>query len=56
MSFYTGGQFIEREKAVARLEAITAVSNQHSARPALQNKNSGERQSGRKRKMKKEIS
>ncbi len=42
------GQFIEREKAVARLEAITAVSpasggsagadNQHSARPALQNK------------------
>ncbi|MDO9288541.1 MAG: hypothetical protein Q7T83_07100, partial [Thermodesulfovibrionales bacterium] len=37
------GQFIEREKAVARLEAITAVSlrpmgNQHSARSALQNK------------------
>jgi len=32
------GQFIEREKAVARLEAITAVGNQHSARSALQNK------------------
>ena len=42
------GQFIEMEKAVARLEAITAVSpasggsagadNQHSVRPALQNK------------------
>jgi len=32
------GQFIEREKAVTRLEAITAVCNQHSARPALQNK------------------
>ncbi|MBI3377702.1 MAG: TolC family protein [Nitrospirae bacterium] len=32
------GQFTEREKATARLEAITAVSNQHSVRPALQNK------------------
>jgi outer membrane protein TolC len=32
------GQFIEREKAVTRLEAITAVSNQQSVRPALQNK------------------
>jgi len=32
------GQFIEREKAVTRLEAITAVNSQQSVRPALQNK------------------
>ena len=35
--FLYWGQFTEREKATARLEAITAI-NQHSASPPLQNK------------------